>query len=218
MTKEYVELLIKSLIDRLNLQDEPGDVQPYCSEEGNWYPIITRAGYRKVVARQEDYERHVVIPLYEDTKYTMTGDGFNLRHAGAGRIVGAVGYLYKKGMPGYFMYHVDCKDYRGYAKAHTSMPVLMTMKVCEVGLFRVAYPLLFANTYSEDEMPDKGEGGEENGVLTRDEKIRYIRENISISGKYIGEGRVNIENYPEPDLDKLYKKVKEVLDGSKAEN
>lgn len=147
------------------------EIMALCKDDGTWVIIITRNGYRKALAKREDYSRHVVYPIYDNSVINIDGDKVSVNISGGmSNVMGAIGFLYKKDAPGFFMYQDTIDDHHGTSEYYKNMPHTMIMKSCEVALIRMAYPDLFANTYSEDEYTEIRETKE-----TKDTIIKYLR-------------------------------------------
>lgn len=158
------------------------DIVLLCNSDGEWVHVITRNGYRSAVANEPDYHRHVVYPIYTGTRISIAGDTVSIDIPGdMGNIVGAIGFLYKKGMDGFFVWQVSLEDYSHLpGKLWNEMAGTMIVKVDEVGLIRMAYPKLFSGTYSDDEYWEGRKVNDAEGM------VKYIHENCSYAMEEIG--------------------------------
>ena len=196
------------LIDKaaaLGLDPNKGEIAKICQEDGDWVIIITRQGYRKAVAEQPDYIRHVVYPIYDTTRVLIKGDVVEVEIVGEmSNLMGAIGFLYKRDMDGFFIYQVSLSDYEHLvadSKFWKTMPHSAIQKNCEIALIRMAYPELFGNVYAEEEFAEKK--GDK-----RSDMIKLIRQNISVAAKYMPEN-IKLESLSTGELKQIINNMQE---------
>lgn len=184
--------------------------------EKKWNIVITRQGYRLAATREATYSRHTVYPIYDNSNIAIDGDKVVVTINGAmSNLMGAIGFLWKKDMSAPYVHQVDIEDYRHIDGAFwKSMPCTMLTKVCEVGLFRLAYPELFSGTYEKDEI-DTGytEGQADDEKLSKKEMVRYIRANIE-TARGLFSNDVRLDDLTMEEITKIYNKTLEEKDES----
>ncbi|MDP3013298.1 MAG: recombinase RecT, partial [Candidatus Subteraquimicrobiales bacterium] len=155
--EDSVALEMKARAKMLGLDPANKEVLIKTGEDGDPLFIITRNGYRKTAAAQPDYVKHVVYPLYDNSVVRVVGDSVEVTISGGmANLIGAIGFLYKQNVPGFFVYQVHIDDYESMTGFYWEQRKnTMIMKVCEVNLIRMAYPDILGNTYSDDEVGEK---------------------------------------------------------------
>lgn len=224
--EEQARERLGNLASRLNLDPDSGDIVLMCTEEGEWVIVITRNGYRKALVEQPDYKRHCIYPIYNNTVVDIVDNSVSVHITGAmHNLIGAIGVLYKHNLDGPFIWQVTLDDYLHLNhKSWTEMKHTMLVKVCEVGLIRMAYPELFAGTYSDSEYWGDREDGnykspETKKTLTKAEAIRYIRENASIVEDLIREKGVKVDSLAADEINALVEEINmRNGDGSNSQN
>jgi len=177
--REEAEQILAARALATGLSPENGEIKAFCTEDGEWLIVITRQGYRSALIKMPDYERHLVYPVFESTIVDSREDGYRVITKTRNNLVGAVGMLHKTNCEGYWIHEVSCEDYK-FAKnpLWEKMPQTMIMRACEMGLIRMAYPNIFANTYGEDEIEEPRD--------TKNKLLEIIKTNQSIANEIGG--------------------------------
>lgn len=191
-----IDQLLQEKASALGLDPDKGEIVKYCTPEGEWIIQITRQGYRKALAGQPDYDRHVVYPIYDNTHITIDGNNVRVEVTGEmSNLMGAMAFLYKRDMDGFFMYQLAISDFEHLladSRFWKNMPHSAAIRTCEIAVIRMAYPELFGNVYTEDEFVS-------HKVETRNDIIKEIRTDMEIANGII-EGNVRLESLSTDEL------------------
>ena len=205
MGVEEAMAFMKERAKALGLDPNKKEIYLSCTPSGQWIYVVTRYGYRKAAAKQPDYLNHVVYPIYDNTRIEIADNKVSVSISGdMCNITGAIGFLYKQGMPGFFCYQSTLSDYDGLISEGAfwkSMPHTMIMKVCETTLIRMAYPDLFQDTYSEEEFVEEKKA-------PRKDLIRSIRERLEEARPFLSP-TVSLDNMDISELMEIKRKIDE---------
>ena len=180
---EGVLLTLFSIAEKTGLDPFSNEVTIQ-EEEGRYFVIIARDGYRRVAQAEENYDYHQVVPLYEgDQLKIVNGMPEHIQALSAkSDLIGAYGILKKKDSSRPIYLQVSLAEYASKDKFWSKSqgkPSTMICKVCESQLIRMAYQELFTGSYSDTEFVSSGKDNK------RKEIEDFLREHFDISEQFI---------------------------------